>query len=152
MGRVETEIGKVIDTEAGRARVEVSPSSLCADCEMAAGCIPASGGKRVIEVADPIGVSVGQNVQVELGSASLVLASFLAYIIPILCLLTGVLIGVYAGGSAISEMWLGIGALVGLLGGLLVSRVISQRLRAHGKLTPIITTIIATNNEGDEGK
>jgi len=152
MGRIETEIGKVVEAQMGRARVEVSPSSLCAGCEMAAGCIPAAEGKRMIEVADPVGVSVGQDVQIELGSGSLVLASFLAYIIPILCLIAGVFIGMYGGGNTLSEMWLGIGALVGFVAGLLISRIITQYLRDRGKLTPIITAIIAHNSKGKEDK
>ena len=150
MGRVETEIGIVVETQTGRARVEVSASGLCAHCEMAGTCIPAAEGKRVIEVADPVGVSIGQEVRIEMGSGSLVLASFLAYIIPILCLIAGLLIGVSAGGNSVSEIWLGIGAFVGLVVGLFLSRIIARSLRDRGKLTPVITTIITHNDKGDE--
>ena len=63
MSHTQSEIGKVLETSNGRARVEVSPSGLCSHCEMASSCIPASSGNRIIEVADPIGVAPSQRVR-----------------------------------------------------------------------------------------
>lgn len=145
MTRMETEIGKVIAAGAGRARVEVSPSGMCGKCEMASTCIPAASGERIIEVADPIGVQVDQKVKIELASGKVVLASFLAYIPPIIGMFAGAFIGFYAARSGSTELWGGIGAIIGLAIGLFVSRQIGQASPTQRKLTPVITGVVSEN-------
>ncbi len=147
MRMMETEIGKVLYVQDGRARVEVSPAGHCAQCEMANSCIPGAQGTRVIEVADPVGVSVGQEVHIELSGDKLVLASFLAYIIPLLGLCVGVFIGFAAAGDSQAEFWSGVGGCIGLIVGLLISRMAGQSLKSRGQLTPTIAGIATTNTK-----
>ena len=150
MQQSEIEIGTVLETSAGRARVEVSPSGMCAHCEMESTCVPASSGNRIIEVADPVGVTPGARVRIELASGQLLLASFLAYIFPLIFLLAGALIGFDARpAQASGELWGGLGAAVGLVAGLLLSRKIGTRLAGQGKLTPMITGVV--EGVGDDG-
>ncbi len=146
MTPVETEIGTVLETRAGRARVEVSPGGMCSQCELASSCLPASDGGRIIEVADPIGVAPGLRVRIELTGGKIVAASFLAYVVPLAGLVAGALIGFYAAAPASTELWGGIGAAAGLTAGFLVSRTLGQRLANRGRLTPIITGVIAQEN------
>jgi sigma-E factor negative regulatory protein RseC len=142
MQRTETEIGTVLRAGKGSARVEVSPTGMCSHCELESTCLPASGGTRIIEVADPIGVSSGQKVRIELSSGSYLLASFLAYILPLFGLLAAALVGFYAAPEDVSELYGSAGAIVGLAAGLLISRMLSQRLSDRGGLTPMITEIV----------
>jgi sigma-E factor negative regulatory protein RseC len=149
MPHIESEIGKVLETSAGRARVEVSPSGMCSHCDMASTCIPASSGNRIIEVADPIGVAPGLSVRIELASGKLLLASFLAYVFPLIFLFAGALLGFSATSESSGELGGGLGSLVGLAAGLLLSRMYAQRLAARGKINPVITGIV--DEEDQEG-
>ena len=151
MDRTETEIGKVLQAGEGRARVEVSPSAMCAHCDMTSTCVPASSGNRIIEVDDPLGVSAGQRVHIELGSGSMVLASFLAYIVPLLGLFAGAVIGFYLFHSTSEELGGVLGAAAGLAAGLLLSRALGNRFAGRGTLTPTITAV-ATEKDTEENK
>jgi sigma-E factor negative regulatory protein RseC len=150
MSRMESEIGTVVETGVGRARVEVSQSGICAHCEMASSCVPTSGGKRTIEVLDPVGVSANQRVRIELGSGSLIGASFIGYILPLLGLFAGAAIGFYSALPALKERWGGLGAVAGLAAGLLASRLTGQYFGRRGKLTPTITAVLT--DEGGKGR
>jgi sigma-E factor negative regulatory protein RseC len=144
---METEIGKVIGTRPGYARIEVMQSCVCSQCKVAASCVHDTGGTRIIEVRDPLGVSLNQRVRVELASASLIGASFLAYILPLITLFAGALLGFFLPAGAGNETWAGIGALCGLGIGVIVSRLTGQWLGKRGKITPTITAVVA-----DDGK
>ncbi len=152
MERTEVEIGKVLEVGGGRAKVEVSPTGMCAHCELASTCVPASGGTRIIDVADPLGVSVGRRVRIELGSGNFLLASFMAYILPLLVLFTGAAIGFYSAPDGSTELRGAIGAIVGLAAGLQLSRVLARRLSGDGKLTPAITGVLPDEDEEREEK
>jgi positive regulator of sigma E activity len=145
---MESEIGKVIATRAGHARVEVAQSGICSHCEMASSCMQVAGGARIIEVNDPLGVSVDQHVRIELTSGGLVGASFLAYMVPLFGMLLGVILGFYVPGSR-NELWGGLGALLGLAIGVLASRLVGDWFGRHGKLTPTITAVV-TDGERKE--
>jgi sigma-E factor negative regulatory protein RseC len=147
MKRTEVEIGKVLEAGAGRAKIEVAPGGMCSHCELASSCVPATGGTRIIEVADPLGVTVGTRVRIELGSDKFLLASFMAYILPLLVLFAGAAIGFYSAPAASSEVYGAIGAIVGLALGLQLSRVLAKRLSSRGKLTPTITGVLPDEDE-----
>ncbi len=146
MSPIESEIGTVVEARAGSAHVRISQSSICAHCDIASSCVPTSGGTRIIEVADPLGVSVAQRVRIELSSGKLIGASLLAYMLPVAGLFCGALTGFYSP-SASHEMWGGIGALAGLVIGLVVSRAAGQYFGRRGTLTPRITAVLSD----DEG-
>ncbi|UCD58076.1 MAG: SoxR reducing system RseC family protein [Candidatus Hydrogenedentota bacterium] len=149
VNRMEGEIGKVIEAGAGSARVEVSQSGICARCEIASSCVPGSGGSRIIEVADPLGVSVNQRVRVELSAGKLIGASFVAYILPLLGLFAGAVLGFYGSRSDSKELWGGVGVAAGLAAGLLGSRLLGQYFGRRGRLTPTITAIVAIKERGE---
>jgi len=146
MQRTETEIGKVLEAGNGRARVEVSPTGMCSHCELESTCLPASSGNRIIEVADPLGVSPGRKVRIELSSGSFLLASFLAYILPLFGLLAAAITGYYSSPEESSELYASVGAIIGLVGGLLLSRMLAGRLADSGKITPTITGVVSEEN------
>ncbi len=150
MVRTEIETGKVLEVGGGRAKIEVSPSGMCSHCELASTCVPASGGTRIIEVADPLGVSIGQRVRIELGSGTFLLASFMAYILPLLVLFVGAATGFYYAPDGSAELYGALGAIVGLAAGLQLSRVLARRLSAGDKLTPEITGILPSEDEERE--
>jgi len=147
MERIETEIGKVLEAGMGRAKVEVSPSGLCSGCELASSCIPAASGNRIIEVDDPVGVKSGQRVRIELGSGKFLMASFLAYIVPLAVLFAGAIVGFYSAPEGSHELRGTIGAVMGLAAGLLLSRSLGRRLADRGQLTPVIVGVVSEDEK-----
>jgi sigma-E factor negative regulatory protein RseC len=150
MQHTETEIGNVLEAGHGRAKVEVSPTGICSHCELESSCLPASGGNRIIEVVDPLGVSAGQSVRIELSSGSFLLASFLAYILPLFCLLAVAIVGFYSAPEGSTELYGSIGAAIGLAAGLLLSRILAQRLAGRGKLIPMIAGVVAGESKEEQ--
>jgi sigma-E factor negative regulatory protein RseC len=146
MKNMETEIGTVIETHSGRARVEVSQSGLCEHCEMSSSCMSGVGTSRTIDVADPVGVSTGQRVRIELGSRELIGASLLAYLVPLIGMFIGAFLGFYLVDPASRELWAGVGAIIGLAGGFMISRIAAAGAAMRGKLTPVITAIVPDEN------
>ncbi|MBI5114974.1 SoxR reducing system RseC family protein [Candidatus Poribacteria bacterium] len=148
---METEIGRVVEARDGRARIEVSRSSMCAHCSAtkngaSASCVPAFGARRIIEVADPLGVSVNQCVRIELSGGELVWASLLAYIVPLTTFFAGAIVGLYGSESFRGDLWGGIGAVAGLAVGFTVSRWLGRFFGKQGKLTPTITAIVPSED------
>lgn len=143
---MECEIGKVVATRSGRAKVEVRQSSICSHCELSSSCVYGTGGTRVVEVRDPLGVSAGQMVKIEFTGRGIVGASFLAYILPLLTLFGGAAVGFYLVGGSPSELWAGLGAAIGLAVGLIMSRLAGESLGRRGRLTPAITAIVISED------
>jgi len=117
---------------------------------MASSCIPASSGNRIIEVADPIGVAPGLRVRIELASGKLLLASFLAYVFPLIFLFAGALIGFSTMRESSGELGGGVGALIGLAAGLVLARIYARRLAARGKINPVVTGIVPDGDREGE--
>jgi positive regulator of sigma E activity len=115
---------------------------MCTHCGVEKNCVPAFGAKRIIEVADPLGVSMNQCVRIELSGGELVWASLLAYIVPLTTFFAGAIAGFYGSGSSTGDLRGGIGAVAGLAVGLVVSRWLGQFFGKRGKLTPTITAIV----------
>ncbi len=144
---MESEIGKVVSTGPGVARVQVTQSGICNHCELESSCMHDTGGKRVIEARDPLGVSVDQHVKIELGGGELVAASFLAYMVPLATLFVGALLGFHLARGSRPELWTGLGALGGLGIGVVVSRMAGDWFGRRGKMVPIITEVVAVNGK-----
>lgn len=86
--------GTVFKVEKDLAWVEFAASSKCASC----GACRMAEGKMVLEVEDPVGVKVGDLVEVEISERTLILSYLVVYGIPILCFFGGSALG-----SLISE-------------------------------------------------
>ncbi len=94
----EEKSGIVISSSQGIAKVQMRHSYACsgehADCPHNALLknIPADG--LVVEAADSIGVRSGQLVEVAISSRDLLRAAFIAYMVPLITLFSGYLVGV----------------------------------------------------------
>ena len=144
---MEQEIGRVIGTRPGHARIEVTQSCVCSHCELESSCVHGTGGTRIIEAVDPLGVSVDQRVQIELSSGGLIGASFIAYMVPVAALFIGALAGFYVTDQA-PDMWAGVGALAGLGVGVMISRTLGRWFGRRGKLVPKITNVVTEDAGG----
>lgn len=84
------------------------------DCEKCNGC---SGAQKAVTLEFKGSAKVGDAVVVEMPTGSVIKASFLAYTLPLLTLIAGMLLG-----SALvaGDMGALVGAIVGLVAGLLI--------------------------------
>lgn len=81
------QIGKVIGIEQGIATVELERSSACAKCGI---CHLGETQTIQIEVENSIGAAVGQRVLIAVGERSVLKASAILYLIPLLALVAGI--------------------------------------------------------------
>lgn len=75
------------------ARVRLLAGDHCEGCPAGAFCRPSGDERRFMDVLDPVGVAVGDHVQVAVPGGAVLKASFLIYGLPLLLLLAGVGLG-----------------------------------------------------------
>ena len=89
-----TEQGIVIRTETETAWVKTKRSEACEGCSSRGACSVMGGGEEMeVEAINAAGGKVGDRVVLSFETASLLKATFLVYIIPVIFLLIGALIG-----------------------------------------------------------
>jgi positive regulator of sigma E activity len=90
-----------------QARVRLLAGDHCEGCPAGAFCRPAGDDRRLMDVLDPVGVSVGDHVQVAVPGGAVLKASFLIYGLPLLLLLVGVGLGtlVWPEGEHLRDLW-----------------------------------------------
>jgi sigma-E factor negative regulatory protein RseC len=93
MSQERREFGEILSVEGRTARVKMKRSSQCASCSCAGLCSPFGKEWMVVTADNALGAGVGQKVRVAYQVEGEVKASFILYIIPVLALLLGALIG-----------------------------------------------------------
>jgi len=89
-----TEQGVVIRTGTETAWVKTKRSEACEGCSSRGACSVMGGGEEMeVEAINAAGGKVGDRVVLSFETASLLKATFLVYIFPVICLLIGALIG-----------------------------------------------------------
>lgn len=87
------EVGKVIQIGEGQATVEIKRNAACGKCGM---CQISEDKKMVLaQPRNAIGAKVGDTVKVEMEFSSLMKASIIAYLVPLVFFLAGCVIGFY---------------------------------------------------------
>lgn len=140
------EMGRVLEIKDDEAVVLVRRSSACEGCSAKGVCHTFGGaGKDArISVENRIGAHAGDEVEIGIEEGSLVLASFIVYILPIGALFLGAVLG-----GALSE-YIGISkggasAFMGLLAlilGLIIIRLLDPYLKRKESLKPKILKVI----------
>lgn len=89
------------------ARVRLVAGEHCEGCPASSVCRPDQGDRRIMEVADPVGVAVGDRVRVCVPGGAVLRASFLVYGLPLLLLLLGVWLGtlIWSPAVALRDLW-----------------------------------------------
>jgi sigma-E factor negative regulatory protein RseC len=75
------------------AWVKTVRSSACESCAARESCSPGGAKSHEVEALNDAGALVGDRIQFAISSASILKATFLLYLFPILCLLAGGIIG-----------------------------------------------------------
>lgn len=110
------EEGIVVSVEGNIANIAVIRNEGCGECHAKIICKPASGQENIIKALDNLGVKPGMKVKFEIKGGALLGASFNLYLIPLILLIIGVLLGMsifsdYAGKELYSFLF-GIGLIV----------------------------------------
>ncbi|MBW1814917.1 MAG: SoxR reducing system RseC family protein [Deltaproteobacteria bacterium] len=89
-----TEKGVVVEVGDDTAWVKTEKSGACESCCARGACLPIGGGNDMkVEAINIAGAATGDRVAFSFGSSSLLKATFLLYMFPILCLISGAIAG-----------------------------------------------------------
>lgn len=107
-------LGTVVAAEDGVAHVRINKLS-CAGCEIAGACLASmDGGEDVVLARDPLGVGIGDRVEIGIGPVSEVKIACTLYLVPAICLILGVAAGGWGAGHLDLDPTIG-SLLIGLL-------------------------------------
>ncbi len=132
-------VARVISTDGATVWLEPEQANACGGCLSAGSCGAKNGNSsrrlssKRFTVADDFHAAVGDRVVVGLSEHALLKASATAYAIPLLLMLGAALTGQLATDS---DAVAAIGAVAGLIGGLLIAKRRADRLDARGELSP----------------
>lgn len=134
------EKGVIVKIKGDKATVQFDRKSACDKCHMCA--VTKDSMKVQVVVKNTLNLNVGDYAAVEVGKRFVLTAAFIVYIIPLV--LVGIGIGI---GSVISEMWQAILALIGLVGGFVISVVLDRVLRKKKGFVPVMVDIPIENEQ-----
>jgi sigma-E factor negative regulatory protein RseC len=77
----------------GWAHIVIRRASSCKSCSARGACMTLDGNERSIEVRDPVGAHVGDEVQIGIQPSKVVWASTIAYIFPVFGMIAGAVLG-----------------------------------------------------------
>lgn len=141
MERVNGHIGLVVGLGSGRAQIRFLRGKQCANC---GACLSAGENEMEITLENTLGAKVGDRVAVELSTKRVVQASLLAYAVPLVLLVGGVLLG-----SRIAD-WAGLALGVAACGiGYVILRAVEFRNRKTNRFQPRIVCILEDDEETD---
>ena len=140
------EPGRVVAVESGFAWVETQRRSACDGCEARSGCGTSALARYVgrrsgrVRVIDPLPSRVGDTVVVALREDALLRGSLAVYLLPLLLMLGGALLGqtLSEGAQAAGEAMPLLGGALGLGAGFAWVARFSRRLRRDPRYHPII--------------
>jgi sigma-E factor negative regulatory protein RseC len=139
---VVTKIGRM---GAQTVWVRTEPCGACESCSSREMCgTKTETQKREVEVDDPIGAMVGDRIQISISTASLIKATFLLYLFPVLCMLAGGIAGnaVAPRLDVDASVAAAIAAFLCLAAAMLVVRVGGNRMARKAKYRPRIVRIL----------
>jgi len=145
---MQEEVGKVIETGGGTARVLVKRNSACYHCPSRSCCASLGGDFKRVDVSNVIGAKEGQKVKIGISPKAVLKASFILYMVPILALITGAMLGNFLG-PQYREIWsvfMGVGFF---LGSYFVIKPLNKHFENKAEYLPVVTEILADQISGN---
>ena len=88
------EKGIVLNAKDGHAEIALIESGGCEECSAKIFCKPSEkSDTKILEVNDPIGVEVGDEVQIEISGTAVLKASVMLYGVPLILIILGIILG-----------------------------------------------------------
>lgn len=135
----QQEIGVVIEVNGNVAKVKAARHGDCDNC----GACPGDSA-IVMDVRNAVSAKPGQKVSFEMHSASMVLAAFVVYAIPLFAATAGTVIGWLIAnqlGQALVAFQVG-GGIIGFGLSLIVIKLYDRAIKNNVKTLPVITKIL----------
>ena len=127
-------IGLVTSVSDGTAQIRFLRGSACAHC---GACLTVGDSEMEISLPNTLGAKEGDRVMVDLSPKRVVQASLLAYAVPLVLLIAGVLVG-----SRIAD-WAGLVLGVAACGlGYLILRIVEKKSAKKKSFQPTMTRIL----------
>jgi sigma-E factor negative regulatory protein RseC len=145
---MQEEVGTVIESFGGTARVLVRRNSACDHCPSRSCCASLEGDLKRVDVSNAIGAEKGQQVKIGISPRAVLKASFVLYMVIILALITGALLGNYLGPQH-NEIWavsMGVGFFVGSY---FVIKALSKHFENKGEYVLVVTKILGDQISGN---
>lgn len=140
------ECGRIVAVDSDAVWVETTARSGCGRCQEAGGCgqnsIFRMLGDRTRQLrvySGTVQARVGDTAVVGVPGGALVRASLLAYLVPLLALLAGAVIGHNAAGGA--DFGAILGGIAGLVAGFAGAHLVTVRLAPHLGLNPVLLSV-----------
>jgi len=134
----------------GWAQVITTRGDACANCSSSHFCgAMGSGANMVVKALNRARAGIGDRVTLEIGSGTLVKSALIVYLLPVLGLVGGMIIGseIDGGTGTTIPMILSFG---GLALGFLLTVLISRGMSTDNRLSPVITRIKKVALQGSE--
>jgi len=141
-----TESGIVMEVKGEMAVVKTWRSEACHNCQSKGFCDAISGAEMIVEARNRAGAATGDRVVIEISEGAFLSGSFIAYFLPVLALVGGIIAGQKLGeGRGWDPELAGLAGGVLLFAGVLlvVRFFVNTRLSDHPGLVPTITAIQA---------
>lgn len=135
--------GQVLSTHQNLARVKIKRTSSCATCSCAGMCSPFGKDWMIIEALNLPGAREGQNVIVTYEVENELKASFILYIVPLISLILGAVVGAWLDplhNQDLSSVTGGFGLLT--LTYLAIRSYSQKKYRLEQKFNPVIREIL----------
>lgn len=149
---LETE-GVVVGLGADEAYVETSRVTACGTCSAQKNCGTSNvsqllaGKPKPFLVLNPIGAAVGERVVIGLENAALLKSALLSYLLPLILLIAGALLGgLLAPADLSSDSYSVVGAIVGLALGFAALRWVAARTGGQKQFQPVILRRVVSFN------
>jgi len=139
------ERGEVVESVDGLAVVLVNRSSACEGCGARGACHTFGGGKDAkVSVENCVEAKAGDTVEIGIDEASLITASFIVYILPVIALLVGAGVGQFVSGYVnISEGGgAAFGGLLAMIASLLLIRFLNPVFEKYRSMRPKIIKVV----------
>ncbi len=135
------EVGTVIESRGGTARVLVKRNSACDHCPSRSCCASLGGDLKGVDVSNRMDAKKGQKVKIGISPKAVLKASFILYMVPVLALIIGTVLGSYLGPQH-REIWavsVGVGFFVGSY---FVIKALSKHFDNKAEYVPVVTEIL----------
>jgi sigma-E factor negative regulatory protein RseC len=142
---MSTEEGTITKVSENTAWVKVRRSSMCNTCNHQRTCLVLGGGETMeAEALNTAGAQVGDRVLLKIPSTLLVKVSFIFYMIPVIFLISGVILGMKMARYYSLEPELG-AMIMGILGcvlAFLIIRLFAKKAQKNKDYVPEVIKII----------
>lgn len=142
------EVGTVMETRSGTAKVLLKRNSACDHCPTRSCCASLEGDLKCVDVSNGIGAREGQLVKIGISQKAVLKASFILYMIPILALVIGAMLGNYLGPQH-SEIWSAFTGVGFFVASYVVIKALNKHFENKAEYVPVVTEILTHEISGD---